>query len=372
MERDGKLVSLWQNAAASYNTKRRNLPGGVMDVAVIGGGITGLSTALRLQQSGVNCILIESHTIGFGTTGGTTAHVNTFFDNPYHKIEKDFGEENASLVYEAALSAISIIEKNILEWDIACDFAYKNAFIYSKNEDETEALEKLAEASGKAGMKVSFTDSLSAGFRYEKALLLDDQVQFHPVKYIYGLAQAFEQQGGILLQQCKLESFEEGSPIHLSTTLGEIQCKQLIFATHIPPGINLLHFRCAPYRSYVIAAELNNNNYPEALIYDMEDPYHYYRSHEVNQQMYLIAGGEDHKTGHADNANSHFLQLENHVRQHFDIRSIPFRWSSQFYEPADGLAYIGKLPGHDKNIFVATGFGGNGMTYSHIAAEHRP
>ncbi len=142
----------------------------------------------------------------------------------------------------------------------------------------------------------------------------------------------------------------------------------MIYATHIPPGVNLLHFRCAPYRSYAMAIKLKDKNYPDGLAYDMYDPYHYYRTQVVDGETYLIAGGEDHKTAHEENTEACFTKLESYLRKYFDIEKVVFRWSSQYFEPADGLPYIGHLPGHPDNIFVATGFGGNGITYSQVAA----
>jgi nitrite reductase/ring-hydroxylating ferredoxin subunit len=117
-----------------------------------------------------------------------------------------------------------------------------------------------------------------------------------------------------------------------------------------------------------VAAKLEGDHYPDDLCYDMYDPYHYYRTHEIDGQKFLIAGGEDHKTAHNDNTEACFHTLERHVREHFPVEQIAYKWSSQYFEPADGLPYIGHLPGHSENIFVATGFGVNGMTYSHVAA----
>ena len=150
---------------------------------------------------------------------------------------------------------------------------------------------------------------------------------------------------------------------------GTLQAKYMIYATHIPPGVNLLHMRCAPYRSYVMAIELEDGRYPEGPAYDMYDPYHYYRTQETNGKKYLIAGGEDHKTGHEENTEEPFARLERYLRGIFKIKEIKFKWSSQYFEPADGLPYIGQMPGGPENILVATGFGGNGMIYSHVAAR---
>jgi Rieske Fe-S protein len=130
-----------------------------------------------------------------------------------------------------------------------------------------------------------------------------------------------------------------------------------------------LHLRCAPWRSYAIAVKLANDRYPEGLIYDMKDPYHYYRTQKIGGESYLIAGGNDHKTGSVENTDHEFTSLRAHVGQIFDIAEVTNQWSSQYFEPADGLPYIGLLPGESENFYVATGFGGNGMIYSQVAAR---
>jgi Rieske Fe-S protein len=118
-----------------------------------------------------------------------------------------------------------------------------------------------------------------------------------------------------------------------------------------------------------MAVTLNDEAYPDGLAYDMYDPYHYYRTQEVDGKRYLIVGGEDHKTAHEENTEACLRHLEAHVRTHYDVKEISYQWSSQYFEPSDGLAYIGHLPGSPENVYVATGYGGNGITYSHIAAR---
>src|SRR5690606_26721982 len=88
----------------------------------------------------------------------------------------------------------------------------------------------------------------------------------------------------------------------------------------------------------------------------------------IDGEPYLIAGGEDHKTAHEKNTEKCFRELEAYVRQFFNVQSVPFKWSSQYYEPADGLPYIGHLPGNPENVYVATGFSGNGFTFGTISA----
>ena len=205
---------------------------------------------------------------------------------------------------------------------------------------------------------------------FNKAVIFKKQAQFHPAKYLYALAKAFEDAGGTLVQGCRITGVKkENEVLEIESDRGAINARPLIYATHIPPGVNLLHFRCAPYRSYAMAVKLKGNNYPDGLAYDMYDPYHYYRTQEIDGEKYLIAGGEDHKTAHEENTEACFPKLESYLRKYFDIEEVSFKWSSQYFQPTDGLPYIGHLPGNPSNVFVATGYGGNGMTYSHVAAK---
>lgn len=366
MQRDGATISIWQDNIPDY--KAKEIEKKEFDVAIVGGGLTGIMTALLLQRSGKKCVVIEARSLGFGTTGGTSAHLNTFFDTPYSKVIKNFGENEAALLKKGAVHAIELIKNNIAEYKIECSFETKDAYLFATDKKQAEELDDIVLAGKKLALPIDYTDTVPYPVPYVKAALIQDQAQFHPVKYLFGIAKAYEHNGGAILQHDRVLSVKEDELIEIQTEHTSIKAKSIIYATHIPPGVNLLHFRCAPYRSYVIAATLKNNDYPDSLGYDLDDPYHYYRSQEINGQMYLTAGGEDHKTAHEENAEACFRKLESYVRSKFDIDEIAFRWSSQYFEPADGLAYIGHLPGHASNVFVATGYGGNGMMYSAIAA----
>jgi Rieske Fe-S protein len=171
----------------------------------------------------------------------------------------------------------------------------------------------------------------------------------------------------VIIEHCRVLSSEEADRVKVKTSEGELTCDHLIYATHIPPGMSLLDTLCAPYRTYAIAYTLQGG-YPDGLIYDLEDPYHYYRTQVIDGKPYFIAGGEDHKTGHVADTRTCFTKLENYVRQHFAVKDIAYHWSSQYFEPADGLPYIGHMPGQPGHRYVATGFGGNGMIYSGVSA----
>jgi glycine/D-amino acid oxidase-like deaminating enzyme/nitrite reductase/ring-hydroxylating ferredoxin subunit len=370
MNRDGAQTSLWQDKTGSYSARAVALPQEVVDVLIVGGGITGITTGLLLQKAGQSCLVAESHNICFGTTGGTTAHLNTVLDTSYTNIIKDFGELDAQLVAGAAKDALALFKRHVLEYNIDCGYEEKDGFVYSQDDKQTKELEDMYRDSKKAGVEVEYTDSIPVPVPFQKALVYRHQAQIHPARYVYALAAEFEKAGGILMQGCRVgHKVEETAGVLITdSNLGTIRARNIIYATHIPPGVNLLHFRCAPYRSYAMAVKLKDDNYPNGLAYDMQEPYHYHRTQVIDGERYLIVGGEDHKTAHQEHTETCFGHLGAYIQKHYAVDSIPFRWSSQYFEPSDGLAYIGKLPGAPDHVYVATGYSGNGITYSHIAA----
>lgn len=368
MKRDGANTSLWQYNQPDYASNSRVLPSGIVDVVVIGGGITGVTTALLLQKAGKLCVLLEAHTLGFGTTSGTTAHLNTMLDTSYDVIERNFNEEAAYVVANATKEAIELVRSHVLEYGIECGFSELPGYLFAQDETQSDELKKILEASQKVGIEVDYTQEVPVPIDFQKAIRFEGQAQFHPIQYLTALAEAFEREGGIILQNCPVIEVQDGETVHLATSLGHLWARSVVQATHIPFGVNFIHMKSAPYRSYALAVTLRNNQYPDAEVYDMQDPYHYYRTQEVEGKKYLIAGGEDHKTGHEESTDACFDRLEAYVRNHFDVEKVDFKWSSQYYEPTDGLPYIGLLPGASSNVYVATGYSGNGMTLSNVAA----
>ena len=367
--RDGANKSLWQ--AYAWNVPGYTHAKDPIDVLVVGGGITGITTALLLQQTGCNCLLVEKDTIGFGTTGGTTAHLNTFFDTTYPEIESKFDTDAAQLMAQGGKEALDTIARLIQRYQIDCDFEYKDAYLFAENEKEGSELQSILQASRKVGIAVDETHINPIDIPFHSALCFERQAQFHPLKYASRLADEFVKLGGtILTQTCVKETSYEDGLHHVACNphTTRLRAKHLVYATHIPPGINLLSFRCAPYRSYVLGLKLKDQVYPKDLVYDMQEPYHYFRTHVINDQPYLILGGEDHKTGH-DDPQKAFEKLEAYARQYFHIEKVAYKWSSQYYVPVDGLPYIGQLPGGDEHTYVATGFNGNGMVFGTLSAK---
>ncbi|MDB5129178.1 FAD-dependent oxidoreductase [Mucilaginibacter sp.] len=369
--RDSTSLSPWQKESFTLDNAADIFAEGTLyDALIVGGGITGLTTALLLQKQGRQTILAEAYTIGFGTTGGTSAHLNTFFDATYADVESDFSQEAAKQLANCGKESFAMIEAFAKEYNIDCDLEYKNAYLYAETDDEVKALDEILAASQRAGIDVTEAKENGVSVPFKKSLLFKKQGQFHPLKYIFGLAKAFVEAGGVIIENTFIRetSYEDGVHSARADTV-TIKAKNLVYATHLPPGINVFDFKCAPYRSYVLGIKLNDEaGYPNALSYDSKDPYHYFRTHSINGQKYLLLGGEDHKTGHAD-PDAAFEALEKYAREYYDVADVTFKWSSQYYIPADGLPYIGQMPAGEGHLYIATGYNGNGMMFGTIAGK---
>lgn len=370
VNRDSLQQSPWQQIESQLDISSTADEQTIYDAIIIGAGITGITTALRLQTNGKKCLLIDGHNIGFGTTGGTTAHINTFFDSTYPEIESDFGEEAAKLVAAAGKEAIELIKEYGDTFKIDCDLESKSGYLFSQDETQTEQLAEILKCATLAGVAVSEAEENGLPIPFERSLKFPNQFQFHPLKYILGLAKEFIKAGGKILENAFITEVEHKDGIH--TAIAEkstYKALHIIYATHIPPGINHFSFRCAPYRSYVLGLRLKNiDEYPTVMAYDMQEPYHYFRTHKVDGEQLLILGGADHKTGH-DDPDKAYQELEDYANQYFNIKDVVYRWSSQYYVPVDGLPYIGRMSSSDDTIFVATGFNGNGMTWGTISGK---
>lgn len=368
MYRDGARKSIWQEEIKRFPSE--SAMGQLFDVAIVGGGITGISTAIKLQESGKRCIILEASNIGFGTTGGTTAHLNDFFDTTFSQAISDFGLDNAKLFAGAGQEAISIIENNIQKYGIDCDFMRKKGYLFALDDKQQKELADIVDGAYKVGHEMLYTREVPFPIPFKDAVMIPDQAQFHPIKYIRALSEAFRNAGGVIHEDCLCESHDEQEDfVQLNTTKGTVQAMHVIYATHIPPGISILHTMNAPYRSYAMAFSMKEEPQEKELGYDLCDPYRYYRFQEIDGQQLLIAGGEDHKTGHEEDTGECFSRLENYVREHFDVETVHYSWSSQYYEPSDGFPYIGKLPSSSGRIYVSTGFRGNGMIFGTLTSQ---
>jgi glycine/D-amino acid oxidase-like deaminating enzyme/nitrite reductase/ring-hydroxylating ferredoxin subunit len=345
------------------------------DVCVVGGGIAGLTTAYLLCREGKRAVVLDDGPILSGETERTTAHLVSALDDRFFELERMHGQQGARLAAESHAAAIDRIEAIISAEGIACDFQRVDGYLFVPPGESAEILDRELDAARRAGLTVEIVERAPfPAFDTGKALRFANQAQFHPLKYLAALAQAIVVDGGSIFGHTHVAKIEDGPLPRVETQNGYIvSAAAIIVATNTPVNDRVtIHTKQAPYRTYVIGARVPKGSIPCALYWDTPDPYHYLRLQTVRncstgiEEDLLLVGGEDHKTGQAENMEERFTRLELWTRERFHVEAIEYRWSGQVVEPMDGLAFIGRNPG-DKNVFIATGDSGNGMTHGTIA-----
>lgn len=368
----GDSRSLWMDVQLpSFPPLRSNRNA---DVCVVGAGIAGLTCAYTLAKAGHSVIVLDQGPIAGGQTARTTAHLTWVLDERYCNLEKFFGEEGARLAADSHAAAIDYIEKIILTEGIDCDFDRLDGYLFVPPEESIDILEKefiAIQKTGKAVFKAPRAP-FSSSFNTGTCLHFPKQAQFHILKYLQGLVKAIVKYGGEFFCHTHVNHFEEGAPNIVSTPSGEkVSSSSVIVATGTPINNRFfIHTKQAPYRTYVIAASVPKDSITKGLYWDTADPYHYIRLQKNltdPHREWLIVGGADHKTGQDAQINAKYEELEKWAREHFQMMdAVEYHWSGQVYEPVDSLGFIGKNP-WSKNVYIATGDSGNGMTNGTIA-----
>ena len=344
------------------------------DVCIIGAGIAGLTTAFLLGREGRSVVILDDGLIGGGMTGRTTAHLSNAYDDRYVQIEKLHGEEASRLTANSHTAAIDKISQIVSKEKIRCDFEWLDGFLFAATPESVQLLEDELAAAHRAGLvkveKVARAplESFDTGV----ALRFPRQAQFHPLKYLDGLARAIKRDGGRIFGQTHATKIEGGESARVETSHGPVvRSDVVVVATNTPVNDRVaIHTKQAPYVTYAIGVQVPKGSVTRALYWDTGDPYHYVRLQSDSQSLHdvLIVGGEDHKTGQANDGNERYGRLEQWTRERFpQMLEVQFRWSGQVMEPADGLAFIGRNPLDDDNVYIATGDSGQGMTHGTIA-----
>ena len=338
------------------------------DVVVVGSGIAGLSAAYEAAHLGSQVIVIDrAETIGGVMTPRTTAHLASEIDDYYHLLIDAVGEDGARLYHESQVAAINRVEAICRDEAIAADFARVDGFLIPAAPAHVSDLEKEFDACRAIGVAVEWAEKtpvpIPAGTR---ALRFPNQARFHPLKYVRGLIGAIEGRGGrIFGQTTYVDHAEEDGGVTIETEGGaRIRAGAAVFATNSPVNDKVtLHTKQVPMRTYVVAGPIPKGSAPDVLIWDTLDAYHYVRLQPLgDDEDLLIVGGEDHRTGQADDMERRLADIERWARERFpSFGKVRYRWSGQVMEPVDYLPYSGRNPGN-RNIYVHTGDSGQGMT----------
>ena len=382
-KRAGSNVSLWEatQPTDALDPLRENIS---TDVCIVGAGISGLSIAYTLARAGRKIAVLDDGFIGRGMTARTTAHIVNALDDRYYDLEKYFGEDGAQLAAQSHSAAIDRIEQIVSDERIDCDFERLDGYLFEPPNQPLENLEREFEACRRCGLDVEWVKRAPIEeFDTHRAIRFPRQAQFHPLRYLHGLSAAIKRMGGSIFTGTRVQETNGGAKAEVITADGlTIQATAIVIATNSPINDRyVIHTKQAPYTTYVIGLAVPIGAVTRALFWDtaeragIEDdlgpvPYHYVRVAKANDpgEEILVVGGEDHKTGQADDFEVRFGRLEDWARTRWpQAKGVAFRWSGQVMEPVDCLGYIGRNPADKENVYVVTGDSGNGMSHGTIA-----
>jgi glycine/D-amino acid oxidase-like deaminating enzyme/nitrite reductase/ring-hydroxylating ferredoxin subunit len=336
------------------------------EVVVVGGGITGVTTALLLAEAGKRVTLLESRTLAAGVTGGTTAHLTEALDTRYHELESSFGKEGAALARASSREAIEKIAELAGARGGDCGFERLSGYLFAEDEQQLSELDDELAAAERAGATVSRQNDVPLPWAVKGALVFANQAQFRPTDYLRHLVERLAQTDARIHEGVTVSNVESEGQLRLETDVGRrVTADAVVLATHAPFQNLKLQVELAQYRSYVVSGAIAAPL--PGLFWDLADPYHYVRSVAIDGKHYAIVGGGDHRTGTIPKggADAPFVELEAYAARLG--AAVSERWSAQVVEPSDGLPFIGK-PDRGIELYLAQGYSGNGMTFGTLSA----
>jgi glycine/D-amino acid oxidase-like deaminating enzyme/nitrite reductase/ring-hydroxylating ferredoxin subunit len=358
-----KRTSIWLDTAP-VRAERPRLDGDVeADVVVIGGGIAGITTALLLQEAGVDVVLLEANRLACGVSGFTTAKVSSQHGLIYDRLRSRFGPEAATGYGAANEAALAWMAERVKRDRIDCDWRRRPSYAYLT--DDRGKAEREAEAAADAGLPATFTEDTGLPYAVAGAVRFEDQAEFHPRKYLLALAGQLER----VHERSHAVDVDVDERCAVKTPGGRVTADRIVVATHYPFLDRSLAFaRVHPQRSYALVCRIAGEP-PPGMYISGDSPTRSVRAVPVDGEELLLVGGEGHRTGEGGDTEERYAALERFAREHWDVQSLEYRWSSQDNTTIDTLPYVGAIAPTSDRVLMATGFAKWGMTGGTAAAH---
>jgi glycine/D-amino acid oxidase-like deaminating enzyme/nitrite reductase/ring-hydroxylating ferredoxin subunit len=336
------------------------------DVAIIGGGIVGVTLARLLKDRGISFALVEGRRVGEEVTGKSTAKITSQHNIAYTVIERKFGESGARHYAEANEAGLRTIVELSGRHAIACNLERRPAITYTREERHAGEIEKEAELARRLGLPATTTRDTGLPFEVVAAMRWEDQAQFHPVRYVKGLAATLGGDGGHVFEMSRVTDWEGD---RIATATGLVRARHVVMATHLPLGqTGFFYAENHPHMHPVIMGRVEADRALATMCISVETPRHSVRSHRDDEgQDWIICTGPSFKHGHVDHEREAFAEIERFAADHFGARA-EYRWTNEDYAPIDHAPFIGWSSGAPGACLVATGFNAWGITAGTAAA----
>ena len=361
--------SVWIGTAAEQPSFPRLDEDVQAEVAVIGGGIVGITTALLLAEAGVDVALLEAGRLARGVTGHTTAKVTSQHGLAYAGLRSRFGAEGARTYAQVNEAALAWIAARVEEDGIECDFRRQPAYVYIGEGGDRSSLEREVEAALEAGLPASLVETTPLPYPVEAAVRFDDQAEFHPRRYLLALAERLRDVGCRIYEDSRALGVDGAAPHTVRAAHGTVTAERIVLASHYPFLDRSLAFaRVHPERSYAIVCRIAGEP-PAGMHISGDSPTRSLRAVPAGNEELLLVGGEGHRTGEGGDTERRYRALEEFAREHWQVESVEYRWSTQDNVTVDRVPYVGRVTPRDDRLLMATGFAKWGMTGGTAAAQ---
>ena len=357
-------ASLWIDKAppTAYPALDRDLE---VDVAVIGGGIAGVTTALLCKQDGLRVAVLEKGVVSGAATGMSTAKASALQETLLAQIRKAAGRDALTAYVHANVAALERMDALVREHTIDCSWERVPDYTYAGDESQVATVDQIVEAGQEAGLPVERVTDVPLPFDVPAAARLDGQAQFQPAAYTRALAEAVDGDGSSVLESTLVTGVSEGSPHEVRVDGGvTVRARHVVVATQYPLLDRGVFFaRLEATRSYIVAGKPSVEP-ADAMLITAGQPTRSVRK----WGEWLLIGGEGHQTGASKADPERYEQLMEFGRAHFGMTDFPYRWSTQDGMPVDHVPYIGRYHPRADGLWVAGGFQKWGMTNGTVAA----
>ena len=337
-----------------------------VDVAIIGGGIVGTTAASLLKAEGLKVTLIEARKVGQEVTGKSTAKITSQHNLIYTRLRKRYGVDGARTYAEANEAGVRLLLSLGAQHGIDGDIEQLPAYTYTLLDEHVGEIEREVEVAREVGLPASLTSDAGLPFPVRAAMRWEDQAQFHPVKYVAGLARTIPGDGCHVFEGTRALDW---SPDRVETEAGSVKARHVIMATHLPLGqVGMFYAENYPHSHPVIAGRAEPGRVPHGMFINVEQPRHSLRTHRSRAgDTYLVLTGPAFRGGHVDDERRSFAEIERFARDQFGVRA-EYRWSNEDYTPMDGTPFVGWSSSLAHSYLVATGFDAWGISNGAAAA----
>lgn len=347
-----------------------------VDVAVVGGGIAGLSAAWELARAGRSVAVLESDRLAAGVTGHTTAKLSALHGLVYGWLRAQRGAEDARLYALSQQGAVDHVADVARQLGVDCELERVPAYTYVESPGHEDEMHEEARAAAEAGLAASYVTDAGLPFRVAAAVRVEDQAQFHPRKYLLALAEDIRRRGGLLYERTRVVDLDEGEPcVVTAENSGQVVARDVVVATHYPVFDRALMFsRLQPRRELVISALLPEEEAPRGTYLSPERGTRSVRTAPYpfgDGRRLLIVTGETFSPGMPDigSVAARYERLAAWTYERFPNARLAHRWATQDNETTDRVPYIGRFHAGAQHTYVATGFGGWGMSSGVLAGQ---